>query len=151
MSHSLTSNILSTPAHFLLVLLINHHTLNHHTLHQEETYTHLKNTHHLPRSHDLRVHILPASHPTSTLELHCKNQVTKVIFVALHLCFHGGNRNAWHCVQDCDGLLALRINMFNFVFPAYGECHIFLFLSVTTCLCLSVTTVFLLFPPIHHM
>ena len=93
-----------TSAHFLLVLLINQRTLNHHTLHQEETYTHLKNTHQLPRSYDLIVHILPASHHTSTLELKCENQVTEVIFVPLHLCFHAKFWGKQKCMTLCTGL-----------------------------------------------
>ena len=75
--HSPTSTTINTPPHFLLVLLINQHTLNHHTLHQE-TNTHLRNTHHLPRSHDLIVHIIPSFYHTSTLELESKNKVAKV-------------------------------------------------------------------------
>ena len=69
MSHnSLTSNTLSIPAHFLLVLLINQHTLNHHTLAtlHHNTNTHLTkditmDTHHLPSSHQQAVLILAAS------------------------------------------------------------------------------------------
>ena len=75
--HSPTTDTLRIPTSFLLVLLINQHTLNHHTL-QQETCTHLRNTHLLPRSHDLILHNIPTFYHTSTLELKCKNQVAKV-------------------------------------------------------------------------
>ena len=55
-------------------------------------------THHPPSSHLLVVHIIVLSYHASTLELKYKNQVAKVTFVALHLCFHakfwGKHRNA---------------------------------------------------------
>ena len=116
--HIHTTTTLRTTASFLLVLLINQHTsINHHTLatlHQD-TNTHLRmfvtmDTHDLLSSHQLTLHIIPASHHTSTLhtstlELKYNNQVIKVTFVALQLCFHakflGKHRNAlciglWH-------------------------------------------------------
>ena len=139
MSHHIHTTTLRTTTSFLLVLLINQHTINHHTLatllqdtlgtlyhhtlatyqqdtlailhhptldtlhsntlvtlHQD-TNTHLSmlvfmDTHHLPSSHQLIVHQF-----TSILELKYNNQVIKVTFVALKLCFHtkfwGRHRN----------------------------------------------------------
>ena len=87
--HIHTTTTVRTPSSFLLVLLINQHTINHHTLatlHQD-TNTHLSmfptmDTHHLT------VHITPASHHTSTLDLEYKDHVTKVTtFVTLQLWF----------------------------------------------------------------
>ena len=92
---------------------LHHHTLatlHHHTLHHQTLATLSQDintllsmfatieTHHPPSSHLLMVHIIAASHHASTLELKYKNQVAKVTFVALHLCFHakfwGKHRNA---------------------------------------------------------
>ena len=77
MSHHIhTTTTVRTPSSFLLVLLINQLIINHHTLatlHQD-TNTHLSmfptmDTHHLT------VHITPASHHTSTLDLKYRDQV----------------------------------------------------------------------------
>ena len=115
--HSPTSNTLST---FLLVLLINQHTLNHHTL-QQETCTHLRNTHLLPRSYDLIVHIIPTSLHTSTLELQFNNKVAKVTIVALQLCFRVTyvlwEAWKWDSVQYCDENDMLWLQLFSL-------CHI---------------------------
>ena len=172
--HILTTTTLRFPTSFLLVLLINQHTINHHTLatlhhhtlatlhhhtlatfhhhtlatihhhtlatlhhHTLATFHHHTlatiqhhtlatlhqatlphhtlatlsqdintllsmfatiETHHPPSSHLLMVHIIVPSYHASTLELKYKNQVAKVTFVALHLCFHakfwGKHRNA---------------------------------------------------------
>ena len=134
MPHLLTTITLRFPTSFLLVLLINQHTINHHTLailhhhtlatlhhytmptlHQATLHHHTLatlsqdintllsmfatiETHHPPSSHLLMVHNTAASYHASTLELKYKNQVAKVISVALHLCFHakfwGKHRNA---------------------------------------------------------
>ena len=150
MPHLLTTTTLRFPTSFLLVLLINQHTINHHTLailhhhtlailhhhtlailhhhtlatlhhytmptlHQATLHHHTLatlsqdintllsmfatiETHHPPSSHLLMVHIIVPSYHASTLELKYKNQVAKVISVALHLCFHakfwGKHRNA---------------------------------------------------------
>jgi len=134
MPHLLTTTTLRFPTSFLLVLLINQHTINHHTLailhhhtlatlnhytlatlHQATLHHHTLvtlsqdintllsmfatiETHHPPSSHLLMVHNIAASYYASTLELKYKNQVAKVISVALHLCFHakfwGKHRNA---------------------------------------------------------
>ena len=95
--HIHTTTILRTTNSFLLVLLINQHTINHHTLaatlHQDTLSMFVTmDTHDLLSFHQLTLHIIPASHHTSTLhtstlELKYNNQVTKVTFVALHLCF----------------------------------------------------------------
>ena len=142
MPHLLTTITLRFPTSFLLVLLINQHTINHHTLailhhhtlailhhhtlatlhhytmptlHQATLHHHTLatlsqdintllsmfatiETHHPPSSHLLMVHIIVPSYHASTLGLKYKNQVAKVTFVALHLCFHakfwGKHRNA---------------------------------------------------------
>ena len=83
--HIRTTITMRTPTSFLLVLLINQHTINHHTMatfHQDTMFGTM-DTHHLPSSHQLTVHIIPASNHTSTLDLMCKDQVTKVRFVVL--------------------------------------------------------------------
>ena len=130
MSHHIhTTTTLGTATSFLLVLLINQHTINHHTLttFQLDTNTHLSmfvtmDTHDLPSSLLLTVHIIPASHHTSTLELKCNNQVIKVTFVALKLCFHtkfwGKHRNTL-----CTGLwwcLSIESEYTKLCFPCLG-------------------------------
>ena len=93
---------LATINHHTLAILhhhtlatFHHHTLHHHTLAtlSQDINTLLSmfatiETHHPPSSHLLMVHIIADSHHASTLELKYKNQVAKVTFVALHLCFH---------------------------------------------------------------
>ena len=79
MSYHIHATTVRTTTSFLLVLLINQHTINHHTLatHHLSMFVTM-NTHNLPSSHQLTVHIIPASHHTSTLELKDNNQLIKV-------------------------------------------------------------------------
>ena len=81
MSHHIhTTTTVRTPSSFLLVLLINQHTINHHTLatlHQD-TNTHLSMFPTMD-THQLTVHIIPASHHTSTLDLEYKDQVRQSV------------------------------------------------------------------------
>ena len=179
MPHLLTTITLRFPTSFLLVLLINQHTINHHTLailhhhtlailhhhtlatlhhytmptlHQATLHHHTLatlsqdintllsmfatiETHHPPSSHLLMVHNTAASYHASTLELKYKNQVAKVISVALHLCFHakfwGKHRNA--LFTGWWWSLALRMDMLDFVSLPTKVSHTPMFLFLYRC------------------
>ena len=117
--HIHTTTTLRTTTSFLLVLLINQHTIKHHTLatlhhhtlatlHQYTnnhlgTFSVTMDTHYLPSSHQLAVHIIPASH---TLEFKCNNQVIKVTFVAS---VDNNSRTTRSSVSHYDSTLILSI------------------------------------------
>ena len=167
--HILTTTTLRFPTSFLLVLLINQHTINHHTLatlhhhtlatfchHTLATFCHHTlgtlsqdinillsmfatiETHHPPSSHLLMVHNIAASYHASTLELKYKNQVAKVISVALHLCFHakfwGKHRNA--LFTGWWWSLSIENEYARLCFPAYESVshpHVLISIGVATC------------------
>lgn len=83
MSHNYTSITLSTWGNSLVVLPAIQYTHTMATLHKE-AHIHLNKVitmgsqHLVLSSHQLAAHIMLGSHHTSTLELQCKDSVTKV-------------------------------------------------------------------------
>ena len=75
MSHTPTSNTLRTQVNFLLALLTSQYFLTRAIVHKKANTCTIGSQHLVPSSHQLAAHIMLS---TSTLELQCKDQVTKV-------------------------------------------------------------------------